>query len=308
YGLLGPEAPLRIGARWRRLPLELQGEPVGEWTGTLGYGRRFGGRSSLDVAFEFGTRGALEENGLEDSTYVMSRYIPRAALWKTEYYAEFLRPMSVEYSVGMSFRMPDGGRVSISVYRGDHEGGDFTPEDVRRLEMLRPFLSQALRLRDLQEAAPDSRSTGSLESFRQPAILIMRDDSVRPLNDAGEEYLRHKRLSRRDRAELERVLRSDNASLFSGRVAQFGSEAGCVAIVSDEMERDPREQQLVAIFGLTSREAQVAVELLRGDPYSVVAERLGIGTETVRTFVRSIHRKSGISSTKRFIRLVEDLL
>lgn len=67
YGLLGPEAPLRLGARWRRLPLELQGEPVTEWSGTVGYGRRFGGRSSIDVVFEVGTRGALEDHGLSES-------------------------------------------------------------------------------------------------------------------------------------------------------------------------------------------------------------------------------------------------
>lgn len=67
FGLLAREAPLRIGARWRRLPLELEGEPVTEWSGTLGYGRRFGGRSAIDVTFEFGTRGALEDNGLSES-------------------------------------------------------------------------------------------------------------------------------------------------------------------------------------------------------------------------------------------------
>lgn len=67
FGLLGPEAPLRVGARWRRLPLDLLGEPVTEVSGTVGYGRRFGGRSAIDVAFEFGTRGSLEENGLSES-------------------------------------------------------------------------------------------------------------------------------------------------------------------------------------------------------------------------------------------------
>lgn len=67
YGLLGPEAPLRLGARWRRLPLELQGQPVTEWAGTVGYGRRFGGRSAIDVALEVGTRGALEDHGFSES-------------------------------------------------------------------------------------------------------------------------------------------------------------------------------------------------------------------------------------------------
>ena len=67
FGLLAREAPLRVGARWRRLPLELEGEPVTEWSGTVGYGRRFGGRSSIDVTFELGTRGAVEDHGLSES-------------------------------------------------------------------------------------------------------------------------------------------------------------------------------------------------------------------------------------------------
>lgn len=67
YGLLSREAPLRVGARWRQLPLELAGEPVTEWSGTVGYGRRFGGRSSIDLTFEFGTRGTLDDHGLSES-------------------------------------------------------------------------------------------------------------------------------------------------------------------------------------------------------------------------------------------------
>lgn len=67
--LLGPQAPIRLGYRWRRLPLEIDGEPVTEWTGAIGYGRTLGasGRSGVDVVFEFGRRGKLDDHGLEES-------------------------------------------------------------------------------------------------------------------------------------------------------------------------------------------------------------------------------------------------
>ncbi|HET6360866.1 MAG TPA: hypothetical protein VFH11_02300 [Gemmatimonadota bacterium] len=67
--VLGPQAPLRLGYRWRRLPLEVEGEPVTEWVASFGYGRTLGaaGRSGVDIVLEYGQRGSLDEHGLEES-------------------------------------------------------------------------------------------------------------------------------------------------------------------------------------------------------------------------------------------------
>lgn len=64
--LLGPEAPLRAGFRWRRLPLRLEGEPVTEWTASLGYGRGFGNRNRFDLVLETGRRGDLDAHGIAE--------------------------------------------------------------------------------------------------------------------------------------------------------------------------------------------------------------------------------------------------
>lgn len=67
--LLGPQAPVRVGYRWRRLPLEIDDEAVTEWTASLGYGRTLGssGRSAVDLVLEYGRRGSVEDHGLEES-------------------------------------------------------------------------------------------------------------------------------------------------------------------------------------------------------------------------------------------------
>lgn len=67
--LLGPQAPVRLGYRWRQFPLEIDGEAVTEWTASLGYGRTLGtaGRSGVDVVLEYGRRGSVEAHGLEES-------------------------------------------------------------------------------------------------------------------------------------------------------------------------------------------------------------------------------------------------
>lgn len=64
--VLGPEAPLRVGYRWRRLPIRLDGEPVGEWALAIGYSRGFRTLSRVDVALEYGRRGDLDSNGLSE--------------------------------------------------------------------------------------------------------------------------------------------------------------------------------------------------------------------------------------------------
>lgn len=64
--VIGPDAPLRVGYRWRRLPLRLDGEPVTEWALGVGYSRGFGQLSRVDVAVEFGRRGDVQEHGVSE--------------------------------------------------------------------------------------------------------------------------------------------------------------------------------------------------------------------------------------------------
>ncbi len=65
--VFGANAPLRVGARWRRLPLEVEGEPVSEWSASVGYGRRLvAARSRLDLVVEVGRRGDIDTHGLSE--------------------------------------------------------------------------------------------------------------------------------------------------------------------------------------------------------------------------------------------------
>lgn len=65
--VVGPDAPVRVGYRWRRLPLRIDGEAVSEWSLGLGYSRGFGRLSRLDLALEVGGRGDVEEHGVSES-------------------------------------------------------------------------------------------------------------------------------------------------------------------------------------------------------------------------------------------------
>lgn len=52
-------------------------------------------------------------------------------------------------------------------------------------------------------------------------------------------------------------------------------------------------------FGLTNREADVAIRLMEGDSYKEAAEVLGITVNTVNAHVTEILRKAGVKSSRR---------
>lgn len=59
---------LRVGGHWERQPFELRGGPPSERALNVGFGATFrGGRARLDASLEFGKRGSLETNNVEES-------------------------------------------------------------------------------------------------------------------------------------------------------------------------------------------------------------------------------------------------
>jgi DNA-binding CsgD family transcriptional regulator len=249
----------------------------------------------------------VEENNLSNSTSIMGRYLPLNRLRKTEYYADFMRPISAAYALGMSIRMPDGGRVAFSMYRGDRDGGEFTDVEARRIDMLRPYVKQAVMLRQMfkQRTGSTESIPAAAESLDEPAILILTDESVRPLNDAGERYLSRRR-SRRLPLDPGMGQRRGECGFVAAQDLPPGSGFPNRSVIA--IGSAASRQLLQKVFSLTPREAEVAIELVEGWSNREVASRLGMSLETCRTHVKAIHLKSGVSSTRRFIRIANDLL
>lgn len=243
---------------------------------------------------------------LSNSTAIMSRYLPRTALWKTPYYNEYLRPLSVEYVIGMSMRFDDDSRISLSVYRDDHQGGEFDQTDVRRLDMLRPFLRQAVTLRRLWKEQPRQPADPvvSAEASSEPALLILQDGSVRALNAAGDRYLSLR--GARLRVEDLRSNAKQGSESFRALELPGGSRLpeGSRMVIF----RDDRIRRLQHLFDLTLREAEVTRELMEGASGREIAARLGITVETCRSYVKSIHTKTGFASSKRLIASLRQIL
>jgi len=71
-----------------------------------------------------------------------------------------------------------------------------------------------------------------------------------------------------------------------------------------ERERRARKERLRSEFGLTAAEADVALEIVRGDGRDAAAERLGITMATVRTHLVRIFAKTGVSRQAELVRLI----
>ena len=74
--------PLRFGYRRTELPVEFNGNSVMEQVGTLGFGFAFGrGRGKLNVSFEFGRRGSLEKNNLQEKFFNLGFSVSIGEKW-----------------------------------------------------------------------------------------------------------------------------------------------------------------------------------------------------------------------------------
>lgn len=81
--------------------------------------------------------------------------------------------------------------------------------------------------------------------------------------------------------------------------------AAVVALISDPTwSPTVSSLRLQRTFGWTPAEAAVASALLEGARVREIAERRGVGTETVRTQLKSVFRKAGVSSQSELVRML----
>lgn len=214
----------------------------------------------------------LVSKGLYDRSFLGSDWVDANSFLKGEYYNDFLRPRGERYFLSISISYHDGGRTGIPFYRGDGEGGDFQRHELRRLDMLRPFLKNALFLRRLQRR---------YELASLPVVKTIRG-ALRPCNAAAEEELRAG--GRLERATMR---------VAGGKVA---------------LPRVPLSPEAIfrRRYGLSARESEVAALLCHGLSYEEVAARLEISPHTVNSHVKSILRKLNLTSIRRLPPLLFD--
>ncbi len=74
--------------------------------------------------------------------------------------------------------------------------------------------------------------------------------------------------------------------------------------MAERRELRRRKLELQDRYGLTPREAQVALCLSEGLSYAEIAERLGVSYHTICSHVKSILHKTGAGSSRKLVAMV----
>jgi DNA-binding CsgD family transcriptional regulator len=134
--------------------------------------------------------------------------------------------------------------------------------------------------------------------------MISQAFAIRPPSDqprAAHEVLITR--SSGKRPYIVRAMPAPRTERFLSRV----SIAGVLHVHDLAAERIPPRGLLIGAFGLTEREADLAIELVRSTDLATAAERAKMSFNTARNHLASIFRKCSVSSQAEAIQLFERL-
>lgn len=210
-----------------------------------------------------------------------SDIIGRRAYQRLPVYHHFLRPLGIEYELGMRLRLPSGW-VNLSFTR---ERRDFSERERELLQRLRPYLASLL------ERAETGRARAALTSDFD---LTPRETEVLALLVQGKSNAMIARMlfiaPGTVRKHLERVyakLGVVNRTEAAGRAFEVAGPAPGDRPAAPALDR-------LAQLGLTSRELEVLSWVAPGKTNAEIAVLLCISPETVRRHMRNVFSKLGV--------------
>jgi DNA-binding CsgD family transcriptional regulator len=267
--------------------------------------------------------------------------VPAAALRKTEFYADFLKPQGLETGIGVTLFQEHDRRFFLSVL-GREADPDAAQQAADMLTRIAPHLRRVFELyrrRGIEGAAAKAMSA-AFGALDVGVAAIGAGRRIRWMNDTAEKLVAAGAGARVD-ASGRAVLAADDAARavdeicggaaaprqaprsVSAFVAAVGDApavrltvidagmsaietffAGPTAIVVMTPVARPRPVSLDELkrrYGLTAREAEMVAEVVAGHSVPAIAERRGISRETVRVHLKSVFGKVGVHRQSELI-------
>ncbi len=181
-----------------------------------------------------------------------------------------------------------------------------TAEAVRRLQFGWISLDKSGRVIDCDEqGALVLSGSHVLSRGANGKLMATRRDLEREIYDALDRIV--ERPTSRPRAiTLNREPWLDMLLVPAGRNAATSTQA-VVAIAyvhGDNWGSSDRHEQLAELFGLSPREARLALAISRGMSLAEAAEEFGLKVQTARTYSKSIYAKTGARGLPDLVRIV----
>ena len=267
-------------------------------------------------------------------------FIDAEGMKRLSYYQEFLRPHKLQWFMGIGLKI-DHEIWTANIQRSPQQGL-FTKEEQAAVLRIQKTISHGASLAVEIKRAALKGIASFYETFEQPIVLLDRAGDVTQVNRAAESLLarglaiknRRLKISGPDNADLEKFVAAlvsfedpvpelaSNAFLarrlsgrpliFSGQRLQIGkawdyfAQSRALVMINDP-DRRPRAKPelLVEMFKLTHSEAKICVALfdLDGDVRRV-SDQLSVTYSTVRTYLKSVYSKMGISSQGELLLII----
>lgn len=266
------------------------------------------------------------------------KIIARDEFNRSEYYNDYISQNGLETGVGLTLFRDNGCYFLLSMLTDDTDI-DRNIERADILTRISPHLQRVFRYYRAGEfhAAAVDFGKGLAAASGLGFLLVNEDLTVVKSSQTGEQALASGRvigldpigrvrfvstdLQARLRAMLGRRAASRETEVFHDsfsevRLIRIGGSAAVeffagpmAVILIDETATglSPDPLRLAAKFALSPAEARVFVGIVDGLSLSEIATRAGVTRETVRSQLKSIFTKTGVSSQKDIVRLASGL-
>jgi DNA-binding CsgD family transcriptional regulator len=261
-------------------------------------------------------------------------------LRSSEIYRDVLAPMEVEYSMFVVLDCDAEARCVVSLMRGP-DAAPFTADDCEDFGRFVPHIDRAVRIRDTLSRARDiAAASQALIDALPVAMIVLQDDRILLTNAAATDLLDQGDALRRSgrtlqastplaQAQLTRAIAEAGAArgaavgltmqagdsgqlrivvrtLEPESATMLGGKTDAIALYLTDSRRpiETREEIVRRLFGLTAREAAVICALAQGDTSRMIAARLDISPETVKTHLKHIMQSVGVRRQAELVKAV----
>jgi DNA-binding CsgD family transcriptional regulator len=250
---------------------------------------------------------------------------PTGALQQTDWYQAWCRPQDIHGLLGADVIDDERGVVLLGLGRPD----PYRDEEVALFDHLMPELRRVmgLRLRLLELDLQRAEMRALLDAVWAPVLLTDETGRLWHANRGADSLLqagdplrlsdgRLTALEQHDTDLLRRLLRKASCGDAGGILRFRGGDNGmmgilvmpvradhgwaegherCVAVLvmNPPEQAEPQARLLQVLYGLTPREAAVAVRVCRGEGLPAAAVALDMGTSTARTHLNRVFDKTG---------------
>ncbi len=263
-----------------------------------------------------------QETTGDRSAHRLSDFVTADELHELALYQQVYQHLHVEYQLAMALAIKDPVTVAFALNR---ESRDFSDDDVRLLDALRPHLAQTYRnaqlltvLRGIEDVLAESgralvvlgkAGVDTRASPRAQVALARHFGAPRAgsLPEPVADWVAEERHRTFDdgRPRIHRPLVSGDADrqLVVRFLPGGGERPDVLAVDEQEPERVATELRRL---GLTSREAEILALMMRGLSTSEAARQLDVRSSTLSKHLQHIYRKLGVVSRSAAIAAATD--